>query len=634
MSASTVAKVTVPSRPAPKSGFAGLALAAVGIVFGDIGTSVLYTFQEIFAGPHRVEMQASRAMGAVSMIFWTLTLVVSVKYVLVVMRASNQGEGGIMALTALISRLPISKRSLMVLSALGVFGAALFYGDGMITPAVSVLSAVEGIEVAAPGLDHYVEVIALVVLILLFASQKFGTHRVGAAFGPVMLVWLVSIALLGLGSIVQTPGVLKAISPTYAISLAISEPLVAFFSLGSVVLCVTGAEALYADMGHFGAKPIRVSWFAVVSVALYLNYFGQAALVMRNPAAVEDPFYLLVPHVLLWPMIILATMATVIASQAVISGAFSMTEEAIKLHYLPRMTITHTSAQQRGQIYVPFVNWALCLAVVGLIVGFRDSSNLASAYGIAVTGTFVITTVLITVVARRQWHAPLWAVIPGAALFGFIDLSFFGANLTKFFHGGWFPLLIAAVLFIIFMSWAKGLSLMRAKIGRMTMTDDEVRRHMSRLTRPPGPGTAVYITGGTPVPLAMADFLRKGGNLREHTIHIALLVQPVPTVPEEERLTFVPVAPHVQRMEVRYGFMESPNGTALIEALNHHGIPTDPGNTIVVFHTVRAFPVGSKGMAVWRKHIFTFLLRNASMPGAIVTAPPDMVMEWTTLMRV
>lgn len=631
----TAGPVAARTRPAPPSGFGRLAVGAIGVVFGDIGTSPLYTFEEIFSGPHTIEVQTSRAMGAVSMIFWTLTLIVSVKYVLVVMRASNQGEGGIMALTALISRLRLSPRSLAVLAGLGVFGAALFYGDGMITPAVSVLSAVEGIELAAPGLDHYVEVIALVILGLLFSAQKFGTHRVGAAFGPVMLAWLVVIAILGAASIVQTPEVIKAISPTYAIGMIVAEPLVAFLSLGSVVLCVTGAEALYADMGHFGARPIRVSWFAIVSIALYLNYFGQAALVMRDPKAAEDPFYLLVPHVLLWPVIILATAATVIASQAVITGAFSMTEEAIRLHYLPRMTITHTSAEQRGQIYVPFVNWALCVAVVVLILGFRDSSNLASAYGIAVTGTFVITTVLITVVARVQWHAPLWAVIPGAALFGFIDLSFFAANLTKFFHGGWFPLLIAAVLFTVFMSWSRGLKMMRAKIADVTMDPEELRAFLDDHAHRQLPGTAIYATGGTQVPLAMADFLRKGGNLREHTIHVALLVQPVPTVSEEERCTYVDVAPpFVERLEVRYGFMESPNGAAIIAALNAHGVPTERGHTLVVFHSVRAFPTGSTGMAVWRKHIFAFLLRNSSTPGVISTAPSDLVMEWTTLMKV
>lgn len=623
-----------PSRPAPPSGLARLGLAAIGVVFGDIGTSVLYTFEEIFSGPHRVEVQTDRAVGAVSMIFWTLTLIVSVKYVLVVMRASNQGEGGIMALTAYITRLPLRPRTMAVLTGLGVFGAALFYGDGMITPAVSVLSAVEGIEVAAPGLSHYVEVIAIVVLVLLFAAQKFGTHRVGAAFGPIMLTWLVAIALLGLASIVQTPAVLKAISPTYAIGLAISEPLVAFLSLGSVVLCVTGAEALYADMGHFGARPIRVSWFAVVSIALYLNYFGQAALVMRNPSAADDPFYLLVPDVLLWPMIVLATLATVIASQAVISGAFSLTEQAIRLHYLPRLAVLHTSAEQRGQIYVPFVNWSLCLAVIALIIGFRDSSNLASAYGIAVTGTFVITTVLITVVARRQWHAPLWAVIPGAALFGFIDLSFFAANLTKFFHGGWFPLLIATVLFVVFMSWSHGLRLLRSNVAAATMEPAEVAAHLAEHTRPTR-GTFVYVTGSTTVPMAMADFLRKGGNLREHTVHVALLVQPVPTVPETQRMTFVPVVPpHVERLEVRYGFMETPDGAAIMAALNAHGVPTEIGSCLVVFHSTRAIPVHSHDMALWRKHIFAFLLRNSSVPAVITTAPPDLVMEWSTIMRV
>ena len=629
----SVAAVARPTRPPLPAGFGRLAVGAIGVVFGDIGTSVLYAFEEIFSGPNVIDVQTSRAMGAVSMIFWTLTLIVSVKYVLVVMRASNQGEGGIMALTALVSRLKLSPRTMAVLAALGVFGAALFYGDGMITPAVSVLSAVEGIEVAAPGLDHYVEAIALVVLVGLFAAQKFGTHRVGAAFGPVMLVWFAAISLLGLASIVHTPEVLKAISPTYALSLIFAEPLIAFLSLGSVVLCVTGAEALYADMGHFGARPIRVSWFAVVTVSLFLNYFGQAALVMRQPSAADNPFYLLVPQPLMWPMIILATMATVIASQAVITGAFSMTEEAIRLHYLPRLTVKHTSAEQRGQIYVPFVNWALCVAVVLLIVGFRDSSNLASAYGIAVTGTFVITTVLITVVARRQWHTPLWALIPGAAVFLVIDVSFFAANLTKFFHGGWFPLLIAIVLFTIFMSWSRGLKLLRAQMAYRSMSATQLQQFLASHDVPVIPGNGFFVNSSTAVPLALCEYLRKGGALREHTRHIALLVQPIPTVATADRLTSVTVAPHLTRTEVRYGFMETPDAAALLALSQAEGLTIDVSNTIIVFHSTRVIVTDAPGMARWRKSIFAFLIRINGTPASLASAPQDMVMEWTTLSR-
>lgn len=629
----SVAAITKPTRSPLPTGFGRLAVGAIGVVFGDIGTSVLYAFEEIFSGPNVIDVQTSRAMGAVSMIFWTLTLIVSVKYVLVVMRASNQGEGGIMALTALISRLELSPRLLAVLAGLGVFGAALFYGDGMITPAVSVLSAVEGIEVAAPGLKHWVEVVALGVLIALFAAQKFGTHRVGAAFGPVMLVWFAAISLLGVASIVQTPEVLKAISPTYALSLILAEPLVAFLSLGSVVLCVTGAEALYADMGHFGAKPIRVSWFTIVTIALFLNYFGQAALVMRQPSAADNPFYLLVPQPLLWPMIILATMATVIASQAVISGAFSMTEEAIRLRYLPRLTVKHTSAEQRGQIYVPFVNWALCVAVVLLIVGFRDSSNLASAYGIAVTGTFVITTILITVVARRAWHVPLWALLPVSAFFLFVDLSFFAANLMKFFHGGWFPLLIAVVLFTVFMSWSRGLSLLRAHMARRSMSTAELHEFLAHRDVAVIPGTGVFVNSSSHVPLALCEYLRNGGPLREHTLHVALLVQPVPSVEEAQRLTRIQVAQHLTRLEVRYGFMETPDAHALLAVAAADGIPMDPTSTIIVFHSTRVLVTDAPGMARWRKSIFAFLMRMSGAPASLASAPQDLVMEWTTLSR-
>ena len=433
-----------------------LAVGALGVVFGDIGTSPLYAFSEIFAGDHAVSVNESHVLGALSLVFWTLTLVVSVKYVLIVMRADNDGEGGIMALASLATSVVKKHRSAAVIMAFGVLGAALFYGDGMITPAISVLSAVEGLEVTAPGLADFVVPIALVLLIGLFIAQRFGTGRVGAVFGPVMLLWFGVIAIFGLTSLLQTPRVLKSILPTYALSYLTAEPSLAFMSLGSVVLCVTGAEALYADMGQFGRRPIRVSWFAVAAPALYLNYLGQGALVLRDPSAAANSFYLTVPNALQWPMVILATIATIIASQAVISGAFSMTQQAVHLGYLPRMTIRHTSTTERGQIYVPFVNWLLMIAIVGLVLGFQSSSALASAYGIAVTGTFVITTCLITVVARKMWRAPWAVIIPITAMFLIIDGSFFLANLLKFDHGGWFPLAVAAVIFTILMVWRWG----------------------------------------------------------------------------------------------------------------------------------------------------------------------------------
>lgn len=623
------------ARPTPRSGLGRLTVGAIGIVFGDIGTSVLYAFEEVFEGAHDVGVTESRVLGAVSLIFWTLTLIVSVKYVLIVMRADNDGEGGIMALTALTRRLPdLKARTVALLGFMGVLGAALFYGDGMITPAVSVLSAVEGMEIAAPSLASFVVPVAVVILVALFVVQRFGTARVGVVFGPVMLVWFAVIALLGLASVVRTPEVLVAVSPTHAIGLFVSEPLIAFLSLGSVVLCVTGAEALYADMGHFGAGPIRLSWFAAVVPALYLNYLGQAALIIREPSAVKDPFYLLVPDALLWPVIVLATLATVIASQAVLSGAFSMTDQAIRLHYLPRMAVRHTSAEQRGQIYVPFVNWVLFVCVLGLVIGFQDSSRLASAYGIAVTGTFLITTVMITVVARHMWKISNRVLIPVAALFLVIDLAFFSANLTKFTHGGWFPLLIAAVLAVVFLTWSKGLQMLRAKLAGASLGEDDVKAWLKAgESRGLMPGTVVYVTGDQRVPLGLSEFISKGGVPREHNVHVVLLVQNTPEVPASEQVTITEVAPHYNRVEVRYGFMETVNGQRLLEQVQAAGVPLDDGHSIVVFHSSRVIPGDEPGLAPWRKRLFAAMVRNSSMPGVVNTLPLDEVMELTTLVR-
>ena len=440
----------------PRRGLGLLTVGAIGVVFGDIGTSPLYAFTQIFSGAHTIPVVEARVLGALSMVFWTLTLVVSVKYVVIVMRADNQGEGGIMVLASLASNAVKRHRASAGLMLLGLTGAALFYGDGLITPAISVLSAVEGIGVAAPSLNRLVIPIALVILFLFFAVQRFGTGRVGRVFGPIMIVWFLSIAILGLASITKTPGVMRSINPYYAFTFFSGEPGLAFLALGAIVLCVTGAEALYADMGQFGRSPIRLSWFAIVAPALYLNYLGQGALVLRDSSAVTNSFFLLVPHALQIPMVILATAATVIASQAVVSGAFSMTQQAIRLGYLPRMTVRHTSANEGGQVYVPAVNWMLMVAVLGLIIGFQDSSRLASAYGIAVTGTFVITGVLVAILARNKWGVSLWIVIPAAAVSLVIDGAFFLSNLTKFMHGGWFPLVIAVIIVAMLSTWQWG----------------------------------------------------------------------------------------------------------------------------------------------------------------------------------
>src|SRR4051794_36852086 len=442
---------------APKAGRAALTLAALGVVFGDIGTSPLYALHAVFTTGKGVDATHAGVYGVISLVFWAITLIVSLKHVTFIMRADNEGEGGIMALIARVQRAVVgSRKAQMALIGLGIFGASLFYGDGMITPAISVLSAVEGLKVVSPSLESAVVPITLVILAVLFAIQRFGTGAVGRLFGPVMALWFTILAVSGLVEVVKEPGILRAVSPTYAVDFMVHHGAVAFAALGSVVLTVTGAEALYADMGHFGRSPIRRAWFAVVFPALILQYMGQGALILRSPAAVENPFFLLVPGWSRMPMVLLATVATVIASQAVISGAFSVTRQAVQLGFLPRLTILHTSGREVGQAYVPTVDWGIFVAVVALVIGFGSAEHLASAYGIAVTGTLAIDTILFFFVVRVVWHKPVWLVAAGLAGFLVVDLAFFSANLPKVLHGGGFPLAIALVIFVVLTTWQKG----------------------------------------------------------------------------------------------------------------------------------------------------------------------------------
>ncbi|MGI9196067.1 MAG: potassium transporter Kup, partial [Candidatus Nanopelagicales bacterium] len=543
------------------------------------------------------------------------------------MRADNEGEGGIMALASLAMSAVRKHRTAALIMAFGVIGAALFYGDGMITPAVSVLSAVEGLELVAPSLSSYVVPIALVLLIGLFLVQRYGTHRVGMAFGPIMLVWFAVIGVLGLVSLVQTPQVLASINPMYAVSFIAAEPWVAFLALGSVVLCVTGAEALYADMGQFGRSPIRLSWFVVAAPCLYLNYLGQGALILRDPSTADNSFYLLVPSVAQLPMVILATMATIIASQAVISGAFSMTQQAIRLGYLPRMTVLHTSASERGQVYVPFVNWMLMVAIIGLVIGFQDSSNLAAAYGIAVTGTFLITTCLITVVARHVWNLSWAKVAPLAVLFFIIDGAFFAANLTKFSHGGWFPLVAAAVIFTVLSIWRWGWDRMMTRLSDLQVPMSDLAEVIDSEGVSVSPGSLIYVTIEDGVPYALVQRARTFHSVSERTLIIRLVTTETPRVSDDERLEVISDDGSLIDVRAAYGFMERPDPVAVVQRVSAWGTGIDPETCVYSFYSARV-EVGPSPLPVHvAAEIFAFMQRNSTDPQRYYHLAPERVIE-------
>nr|MBA3301821.1 KUP/HAK/KT family potassium transporter [Thermoleophilaceae bacterium] len=530
------------SEAVKRAGLATLTFGALGVVFGDIGTSPLYALKTVFADYDRaVKPTEASVYGVISLIFWAIVVIVCIKTITLIMRANNQGEGGIMALISLVERVSgKGTRWTALLVGLGIFGAALFYGDGMITPAISVLSAVEGMEVVSPSFEDFTVPVAVAIILLLFGAQRFGTGLVGRLFGPVMLIWFVAIAVVGIGRIVDHPEIFKALSPHYGVVFFLDNGLTAFLALGGVVLAVTGAEALYADMGHFGRKPISRAWFFLVFPALTLNYMGQGSLVLSEPSAIENPFFLLVPDWARIPMVLLATMAAVIASQAVISGAFSVTKQAVQLGFLPRLSIKHTSREEVGQIYAPGVNWGLCVAVIALIVGFGSSAALAAAYGIAVTGTLAIDTVLFFVVVRLLWKKPVWMVAAGMAAFLLVDLSFFAANLPKVVHGGWFPLVIAAVVFTILTTWRKG----RAVVTRLRGEKEGPLRDFIESLRtldPPvfrTPGTGVFLNANTETtPIAMRANVEHNHALHESVVIVSLDTERVPHVPPSERVS-------------------------------------------------------------------------------------------------
>ncbi len=623
-----------PPHAATKTGLWALTLGALGVVFGDIGTSPLYALQAVFTSHDAALAPTQSAVyGIISLVFWAITIIVTVKYVTFIMRADNEGEGGIMALIALVQDISLKGRiAKAALVALGIFGAALFYGDGMITPAISVLSAVEGLKVASPGLESFVVPITLVVLTVLFAIQRFGTEAVGRLFGPVMALWFAVLAISGLVKVVGNPAILKALSPTYGVAFFIDHGTVGFLALGSVVLAVTGAEALYADMGHFGRPAIRRAWFLLAFPALTLNYLGQGSLILQSPRAVENPFFLLMPEWARLPMVLLATLATVIASQAVISGAFSVTRQAVALGFLPRLRIRHTS-EAEGQVYVPSVNMLLYVAVLALVVGFGSSAALASAYGIAVTGTLAIDTILFFVVVRMLWHKPLWLVLSGAGAFLFVDLAFFGANLPKVVHGGWFPLLLALVVFTLLTTWQRGRSLITARRekaeGRLIDYIEEIRALDPPVYR--APGTAVCLTAGKETtPLALRENVDHNRVLHESVVIVSIEIVGRAHLPPAERLTVDDLGhtdDGISYVTARFGFRDEPNvpeALCLPEAQKLEG-DIDLANATYFLSKMTIVPTDAPGMGAWRKKIFMAISHAAASPADYFGLPGERI---------
>ncbi|WP_206952067.1 potassium transporter Kup [Trinickia acidisoli] len=623
-----------PQRPDLRA----LALAALGVVYGDIGTSPLYTLSTVFSTDNGLPLNAFNIVGIVSLIFWSLMVVVSLKYVGLILRANNHGEGGIMALLALaassVATRPRLRRTLLIA---GVMGAALFFGDSVITPAISVLSAVEGLEVAAPVLKTFVIPVTLVALVTLFVMQKHGTSGIGAVFGPVMVLWFVVIGLAGLAKIAATPAILFALDPLQGLEFCLHHRWIAFVALGAVVLSLTGAEALYADMGHFGKRPIRVTWFGMVFPALALNYLGQGALLLSHPGALQNPFYLLFPQWAIFPMIGLATIATVIASQAVISGTYSMTKQAMQLAFLPRINVVHTSEHEIGQIYVPGINWTLLAAVVAAVLGFGSSTALGSAYGIAVTGTMLITTFLTFFVVRYAWHYNWLLCVLSTAFFFVIDAMFFSANLLKIVEGGWFPLVIGAVMFTIMATWGRGWEMMlaeaRARAGTMPLQPYLT----SLLERAPVRvgGTAIFLTPNPDaVPHALINNLRHNRVLHQRVVFLTVVTKEVPRVPESDRVMVQPLCPGCFRATITYGFTDEVDLPRTLEACKVEGFRFEPSETSWFLSRAAVVPKSGHGMALWRERLFAVMLHNVGNIAAFFKLPANRVIEVGTQVEI
>jgi KUP system potassium uptake protein len=601
-----------------------LSVTALGVVYGDIGTSPLYAFRVCFSPDYGLPRTAATVYGVLSLIVWSLILIVSVKYILVIMRLDNRGEGGILALLALVRQ----KRRHGGLILLGLFGTALLYGDGVITPAISVLSAAEGIEVAAPAFKHYVLPLTLLVLFLLFFGQRYGTGRMGGVFGPIMLGWFAIIGALGTTEIVQGPEILLALNPWYGIMLFADHGVAAFFVLGGVVLAVTGAEALYADLGHFGRRPIRLAWFVVVLPALLLNYFGQGALILHIPTAVENPFYLMAPQAFLYPLVAVATVAAVVASQALISGSFSLTHQCVQLRYSPRVSIVHTSRSEMGQIYIPEVNGALMIGCLVLVVGFGSSTALGGAYGVAVTGTMVVTTVLFCVLARQRWRWPVWRVGAMAIVFLGIDLAFLSSNMTKVRQGGWVPLAIAAGVFLMMSTWHRGTELLNRHLLELGLPLEQFLEEVERIKPPRVEGTGVFLTElAERVPLVLQRHLTYNKVLQREVVLLAIITDEVPEVEEARRLRVETLSHGLYRVRAHYGFMERPDVREIIARCRDLGLQAPPDDTTYYLGRMRLMPTGLAPMMRWRKRLFGLMARNASSVPDFFSIPPDRVVE-------
>lgn len=610
-----------------------LLLGAIGVVYGDIGTSPLYALKETFSGHHSLPVIEANILGVLSVMFWTIMLLVSIKYVAVIMQADNRGEGGSLALLTLVSEMTAKRPKIKwVITALGVFAAALFYGDSMITPAISVLSAVEGLEIISPNFKDFILPIVILVLTALFFIQKHGTGVVGLAFGPIMIFWFACLASFGVMSIAHSPQVLWAINPLYAYHFLSADPWISFLALGAIVLAVTGGEALYTDMGHFGKYPIRLSWFSFVLPALVLNYFGQGALLLQNPLAIENPFYLLAPAWALVPMVLLATAATVIASQAVISGAFSVASQSVQMGFLPRMEIRQTSDKAQGQIYVPFTNWTLYLAVIFLVLTFQSSSNLAAAYGIAVTGTMMIDTILIAFVVVAWRWSPL-LVLPLIGTFFVVDLAYFSANAMKIPQGGWFPLGVAVISFTVLTTWKRGRKLLFEEIARKSIPMQVILDDADNIARVHG--TAVFLTGtGDGAPASLLHNLKHNQVLHERNILLTVIVEDKPYVTKGNRILVDDLGKNFYRVRIFYGFMEMPDLPAALELCASWGLPFEMMSTSFFISRAMIVSGPNPGMMKWRERLFLALSKNAMNAADFFKIPTNRVIEMGTRIEI